>query len=91
MPPDGGMSPGELQRRIADLASTTLRRDVYDADERRRDAERQADRSALRDLEGDVEQMQDQARTNRRLIITGLVYPVLVGAIMLILTVWLNR
>ena len=89
--PDGGMSPGELQRRIADLAQTTLRRDVYDADERRRDAERAADRAALHDLEEDVEEMKDQARTNRRLIITGLAYPLVVGAILLILTAVMNR
>jgi len=85
------MSHGELQRRIADLASTTLRKDVYDADERRRIVERHADKAHVVLLAETVEDMQEQSKWNRRLIITSLVMPVLAGAILLILTALVNR
>lgn len=88
---NGGMTPGELQRRIADLASTTLRKDVYDADQRTRAAERLADGAQVHALEQDVSDMREQSKWNRRLIITGLVYPMVVGAILLIFQTLVHR
>lgn len=90
---DDGVSHGELQRRLEALAHTAVRKDVYDADEKRRQVERSADRAELHDLEGDVDDMkqrldkaEERRSSDRRLWLSSLAFPLIVGVILLVLT-----